>query len=274
MRVLVHLSDLHFGRVDEGLIEPLRRSLERLRPALVVVSGDLTQRARRRQFRAARAFFDTLPAPVLAVPGNHDVPLYDVLRRFLRPLHRYRRYLDDELEPFYVDHEMAVAGLNTARSLTVQGGRINLRQLERVRSRMEDVDRRLVRIVVTHHPFDAPAGHDDRKLVGRASMAMEALAACGVDVCLAGHLHGGHVAHAARRYVLPVGRGALLVQAGTATSTRGRGEVNSFNVQHLDGAALQVERHAWDPAAREFVAVACERFRRRGEGWSPDGACR
>ncbi|MGZ8253395.1 MAG: metallophosphoesterase family protein [Burkholderiaceae bacterium] len=273
MRVLVHLSDLHFGRVDEGLLEPLRGSLARLRPALVVVSGDLTQRARRRQFRAARAFLDTLPAPVLAVPGNHDVPLYDVVRRFLRPLHRYRRYINEELEPLYVDHEMAVAGLNTTRSLTVQGGRINRRQLERVCSRLQEVDPRLVRIVVTHHPFDAPAGHDDRKLVGRAALAMESLAACGVDVCLAGHLHVGHVAHAANRYVLPDGRGALLVQAGTATSTRGRGEVNSFNALHLDGAVLQVERHAWDAAAGEFRVIACERFRRGGDGWSRAEAC-
>lgn len=273
MRVLVHLSDLHFGRVDEGLIEPLRRSLARLRPALVVVSGDLTQRARRRQFRAARAFLETLPAPVLAVPGNHDVPLYDVFRRFVRPLHRYRRYIDDEPEPFYVDHEIAVAGLNTARALAIQGGRINLRQLERIRARLEGVDPRLVRIVVTHHPFDGPAGHDDRKLVGRASMAMETLVECGVDVCLAGHLHVGHVGHAANRYVLPDGRGVLLVQAGTATSTRGRGEVNSFNVLRLDGPALQVERHAWDGAAGEFRVIVCDRFRRRGEGWSRSEAC-
>lgn len=268
MRVLVHLSDLHFGRVDQDLIEPLRRSLARLRPALVVVSGDLTQRARRRQFRAARAFLDTLPAPVLAVPGNHDVPLYDVVRRFLRPLERYRRYIDDDLEPFYVDHEIAVAGLNTARALTVQGGRLNLRQLERVRSRLQEADPHLVRIVVTHHPFDAPAGHGEGKLVGRAALAMESLAACGVDVCLAGHLHVGHVGRAADRYVLPDGRGALLVQAGTATSTRGRGEVNSFNVLHLDGAVLRVERHAWDPAAGEFGVVTCDRFLRSEQGWN------
>lgn len=268
MRVLVHLSDLHFGRIDERLVGPLRRALEGLRPSLVVVSGDLTQRARRSQFRKARAFLDALPAPHLVVPGNHDVPLYDVVRRFMSPLGRYRRYISDEPEPFYVDREIAVAGLNTARSLTVQGGRINRRQLDRMRERLAGLDRSLVRIVVTHHPFDAPAGHDERKLVGRASMAMQTLAECRVDLCLAGHLHVGHVTRAARRYVLD-GHDLLIVQAGTATSTRGRGEANSFNVLHVDGDELEIERHGWDTDAQAFAPVARERYRRRPGGWQP-----
>src|SRR5690242_18066107 len=99
MRVLVHLSDLHFGRVDEALLEPLRRKLHELSPSLVVVSGDLTQRARVRQFREARAYLDTLPRPQLVVPGNHDVPLYDVVRRFTSPLGNYRYFVSRDLQP-------------------------------------------------------------------------------------------------------------------------------------------------------------------------------
>ena len=135
MRVLAHLSDLHFGRVDEALVGPLQAVLAQLRPHLVVVTGDLTQRARSAQFRSARAFLDALPARHLVVPGNHDVPLYDITRRFLRPLARYRRYIGD-VEPLYVDEEVAVAGVNTARSLTVKGGRINAEQLARIRERL------------------------------------------------------------------------------------------------------------------------------------------
>ena len=107
-----------------------------LKPDLVVVSGDLTQRARIEQFKEARRFLDSLPSPQIVVPGNHDVPLYDVLSRFARPLARYRRYITEDLEPFYADDEIAVLGLNTARSLTIKGGRINEAQFARARGRL------------------------------------------------------------------------------------------------------------------------------------------
>jgi len=125
MRTLVHLSDLHFGRVDPALVEPLIQLVGRIRPDVVVVSGDLTQRARTEQFKEARRFLDSLPAPQIVVPGNHDVPLHNVVSRFLQPLDKYRRYITDDLEPFYVDDAIAVLGINTARSLTIKRGRVS-----------------------------------------------------------------------------------------------------------------------------------------------------
>ena len=122
MRTVVHLSDLHFGRTDDAVIQPLVSAIREIAPDVIAVSGDLTQRARREQFRAARAFLDRLAAPKIIVPGNHDVPLYDVFRRFLRPLARYRRYITGDLQPFYGDEEIAVLGINTARSLTFNIG--------------------------------------------------------------------------------------------------------------------------------------------------------
>lgn len=266
MRLLVHLSDLHFGRIDESLVEPLHAAIAALRPSLITVSGDLTQRARRAQFRRARDFLAALPAPRLVVPGNHDVPMFDLASRFLRPLARYRRYIDRETEPFFADDEIAVAGLNTARSLTIDNGRVNRRQLERMRDRLGSLQGDVVRIVVMHHPLAMPAGHEHRGAVGRAPRALEALARCGVDLCLAGHLHVGHVGHVAERFAL-AGHDLLLVQAGTATSTRGRGEVNSFNALRVDSAFLDIERHAWDPDARRFRCDRRERFGRAPGGW-------
>jgi 3',5'-cyclic AMP phosphodiesterase CpdA len=268
MRVLVHLSDLHFGRIDESLLAPLLAKVRALAPHLVVVSGDLTQRARRTQFAHARAFLDALPAPYLAVPGNHDVPLYDLARRIFRPFARYRRYISAELEPLHVDEEIAVAGVNTARSLVVQAGRINRQQVQAVRQRLEGLHPRLLRIVVTHHPFDVPLGHDLRKMVGRAAMAMQALAQCGVDLCLAGHLHIGHVRHRAEQTIVP-GRGPLLIQAGTATSTRARGEANSFNALAIEGKSVRIERYGWDGDTRTFGVVGCEAYRGDEHGWHP-----
>ena len=116
MRTLVHLSDLHFGRVDHTLLAPLRTLVERIDPDVLVVSGDLTQRAKPEQFEEARAWLDTLPGPQIIVPGNHDISLYNVFRRFVKPLARYRRYITDDLDPFYLDDEIAVVGVNTAIS--------------------------------------------------------------------------------------------------------------------------------------------------------------
>src|SRR5712671_7289873 len=103
MRVIVHLSDIHFGRIDASLIAPLRETVKEIKPDLVAVSGDLTQRARSHQFREARAFLDSLPQPQIVVPGNHDVPLHNVLSRFARPLRKYRRYITSDLRPFHSD---------------------------------------------------------------------------------------------------------------------------------------------------------------------------
>jgi 3',5'-cyclic AMP phosphodiesterase CpdA len=266
VRTLAHLSDLHFDRVDQGVLEALRRRVKALAPDLVVISGDLTQRARARQFRAARAFLDSLPKPQVVVPGNHDVPLYNVALRFTDPLANYRRYITNDLEPFYRDDEIAVAGINTARSLTFKGGRINERQVARVRERLCALPEGVARVIVTHHPFDLPEGRAEADLVGRARMAMEAFVACGADVIVSGHLHVSHTAHTAIRYKLP-GRSALVVQAGTATSTRERGEPNSFNVLDVERQRISVERRVWRAADRTFVAGAREIFRRTGEGW-------
>jgi 3',5'-cyclic AMP phosphodiesterase CpdA len=267
MRTLVHLSDLHFGRVDGALVAPLIQFVNGLKPDLVAVSGDLTQRARRGQFKEARAFLDALPQPQIVVPGNHDIPLHNVFSRFASPLDKYRRYITDNLRPFYADEEMAVCGINTARSLTVKGGRINTEQVAWLRERLSPLGGEVVKVIVTHHPFDLPAGYDEDDLVGRARMAVEALAACCVDLFLAGHLHISHTGHTAERYRLGE-RSALVVQAGTATSTRGRGEANSFNVLRLTPVQITIERLVWEPTRETFVVSLTERFQRGATGWT------
>ena len=104
MARLLHLSDLHFGAHDPVVVEGLERQIDEETPDLVVISGDFTQRARTEQFEEACKFLERLREAghdVLAVPGNHDVPLYDVLRRFLSPLTRYKRFIDETLCPYH-----------------------------------------------------------------------------------------------------------------------------------------------------------------------------
>ena len=160
MRTVAHISDLHFGRVNTLIPPALRAALLQARPDVVVVSGDLTQRARRLEFAAARTFLDSLPFPQIVVPGNHDVPLHDVMRRWLAPLEKYRQYISGDVEPFYADDEVAIQGVSTARSLTWKNGRINRMQVERACTSLTSVGPDVTRIVVTHHPFELPGeGH-------------------------------------------------------------------------------------------------------------------
>lgn len=266
MRTLLHLSDLHFGRVDDSLVEPLASAMQKLAPDLIVISGDFTQRARRAEYRAARAFLARLTVPYLVVPGNHDIPLWDVVRRFVSPLGRYRHYITSDLAPFYRDTEMAVLGINTARSLTRKYGRINARQIAHARETFAQVDPETVKVVVTHHPFDLPAGSRSR-LVGRSAMAMKGLATAGVDLILSGHLHLQHVGLTTQRYPIE-GYSALVVQAGTTISTRGRGEVNSFNLIRIERPRITIDHHLWHPGEGGFRLDFSEPFIRLGGLWS------
>ncbi len=266
MRTLVHLSDLHFGRTDPAVLEPLLATIESIRPDVVVGSGDLTQRARSAEFRAARDFLARIAMPKVIVPGNHDVPLYRVWERFLSPLGKFKRHFGDDLAPSFVDAEIAVVGINTARSLTFKSGRINDEQMAEIHRLLDPIDESVTKIVVTHHPFDLPDDVGDVKLVGRAHEAMEVFARCGVDILLAGHFHTSQAGDTSSRHELS-GYAALVVQAGTATSTRGRGEENSFNVLRVTSEEANIERRAWRPESATFEVAGTERFLRDGRRW-------
>lgn len=267
MRTVVHLSDLHFGSIDPAASAILAEAVQAADPDLVVISGDLTQRARPREFLQARAFLQTLPMPQLVVPGNHDVPLYNLFRRFRDPLRRYRRHIGADVEPVHADGAMTVVGINTARSLAFKGGRINGAQLARAARVFAAEPPQAVRIVVTHHPFDNDTPDEDGGIVGRARLAMAAFAHAGVDVVLSGHLHVSRFAGSAGRYGAR-GYSALLVQAGTATSSRRREELNAFNVLRIEAKRIAVD--CMTLSAREgFVAGSSQIFVKSGRSWEP-----
>jgi 3',5'-cyclic AMP phosphodiesterase CpdA len=267
MRTIVHLSDLHFGHLDERIITPIVQRIRALNPDLVAVSGDFTQRARRQEFAEARAFLDLLQFPKIVVPGNHDVPLYNVPARLFNPFGSYRRYIAEDLEPVLIDDEMAVVGLNSARALVMGGrGRLNDDQVKRAVSRLQPLPPKLIKVIVTHHPFDLPEGYPPDHLVGRAPMAMVQLARAGADLFLAGHLHVSHIGHTAERYKIE-GHSALVVQAGTM-STRSRGESNTFNVLRFSRPEVFIERYSWDTDADTFTQSWAGTFRHTDRGWT------
>jgi 3',5'-cyclic AMP phosphodiesterase CpdA len=202
----------------------------------------------------------------VVVPGNHDVPLYNLLDRLARPLAKFRRYIEPSLAPCHVDDEVAVLGINTARSLVVKNGRVDEQQIVLLRESLCVMPDELVKVVVTHHPFDVGERASPGDVVGRAGLAMRVFAQCGVDVLLAGHLHVSHSGDSGERHALG-GYGALVVSAGTATSTRGRGEANSFNVLRLEKSRIDVQRHEWVESGSRFRCAAWRRFVRTGRGW-------
>ena len=265
MRTLAHISDLHFGRIDEAVLEPLLAAIASIRADVVAVSGDLTQRARKTQFEQARDFLARIAAPRIVVPGNHDVPLYRVWERFLSPLGKYQRIVQSDLEPSYVDGEIAVLGVNTARALTFKGGRINKEQMKSIERRLKPLGDAVTKVVVTHHPFDVPDESGDVDLVGRARKAMAVFSECGVDLLLSGHFHVSQSGETTRDAI--AGYSALAVQAGTATSTRGRGEENSFNVVRIQRNEIVVERWSFQRDQSAFRPDRGERFVREGERW-------
>jgi 3',5'-cyclic AMP phosphodiesterase CpdA len=252
MTRIAHLSDIHFGANDPRIVDATVSWLQERRPDLVIISGDFTQRARVEQFREAAAYLDRLRSvglKLFVIPGNHDVPLYDVMRRFAAPLERYKRYISEDLCPWFENDEVAVLGLNTARSLTFKSGRINHDQMEMMHERFAKVAEHKTRILVTHHPLYAmPIGEGSElsEAVGRHRDAVKAACEAGVHIALAGHFHRTY-AQAARKMVENAGP-ALVIQAGTATSTRLRNsELQSFNWIHArrhEEVELQVV--AWD----------------------------
>lgn len=264
MRTIAHLSDLHFGTEAPAVAAALAADLRAHAPGLVVISGDLTQRARRKQFAAARDYLARLPQPQLVVPGNHDVPLFDVLRRFLAPLGRYRRFITEEPNPTFSDDAIIVVGLNTARSFTWKNGRISRAQIDALAARLAHGGTR-VKIVVTHHPFIPPPGDVGIELVGRAQRAIPVLDAANVDLLLAGHLHQGYAGDIRTHY--PAARRAMIAaQAGTAISQRRRrGEANAYNLLTVERTRIAIEVRAWDGA--RFSALRTTHYTRAEDGW-------
>jgi 3',5'-cyclic AMP phosphodiesterase CpdA len=246
MTRIAHLTDLHFGAEDLAVVAALIEDVSRAAPDLVAVSGDLTQRARHAEFHAAVQFLRALGAPVLAVPGNHDVTPFDLFERLTDPWSRWRRHVAAETEPVWTDGEVAVLGLNTARRgglyLNWARGGIDRRRLGRLEARLAALPAGLFRIVVAHHPFAAPALKPAARLVGGAMPALQAFARHDVRLVLSGHLHLPDIA--------PVpGARLTLVQGATATSYRLRGAPNAWNLIEVADGSARVATRVWDGGA-------------------------
>lgn len=266
MARLLHLSDLHFGRVRPGLAAALVQIAQELRADVTVISGDLTQRARESEFAEAAALIAALPGPVLCVPGNHDLPLHTPLARLFRPLACWWRFISRETEPRATLAGLCVIGMDTADPFAWQRGRVRRASLARACADLRAAPPGALRVVAMHHPLDTPAASGKAPMRG-ARRASEALAAAGADVILCGHLHAWAAApHALREG----GRRMLCVQAGTTLSTRLRGEENDFNLIEHEAGLVRVTRFASGGDSTRFRAAGVTLFRQDdlAAGWN------
>lgn len=266
---LCHLSDLHFGHHDTRIAEALAADVVEQAPDLVVVSGDFTQIGTEAEFLAARAFLDGLRLPFFAVPGNHDVPARNLLRRLVHPYGAYRRHICDELEPLLELDGVVIAGLRTSRRARAEfnwaHGSISRGQLQRLGTRLAATTPGALRIVVAHHPLMQPEGTVEKpmRLVRRADLALATFARLGVRLVLSGHFHLSYTrSHGQAVEAAPTGltRAAaapiLVAQAGSAVSTRLRGGANGYNVIDIADGQVALTVREWDGARWQAVERA------------------
>jgi 3',5'-cyclic AMP phosphodiesterase CpdA len=246
MSLVLQISDPHFGTEQPPVVEALVRLVRDQAPTLVVLSGDITQRARRRQFRAARAFVDRLGAPAtLAIPGNHDIPLFNLAARLFTPYANHCREFGADLEPVFESEQLLVIALNTTRIYRHKDGEVSARQIARVARRLERATPYQLRIIVTHQPVAVTRPQEETNLLHGRAAAVRSWAQAGADLILGGHIHLPYVLALHERFA-GLRREVWAVQAGTAVSWRVRSDAgNSVNLFRYAG----VQRH------RRCVAV-------------------
>jgi len=260
MSVLLQISDPHFGTERPPVAQALLRLARAQAPDVLLLSGDITQRARRGQYAAARAFVERLGVPqVLAIPGNHDIPLFNVAGRLLAPYREHVRAFGPELEPEYVNDDLLLLALNTTRPWRHKDGEVSEAQIERVARRFEAAEAGQLRIVAVHQPVAVTQPQDRTNLLHGHEAAVRRWAAAGCDLILGGHIHLPFVRSLHGAYA-GCPRTAWAVQAGTAVSSRVRaGHPNSVNVLRLgapeDGRACQAERWDHSAADKSFVCA-------------------
>jgi 3',5'-cyclic AMP phosphodiesterase CpdA len=253
MCLVLQISDTHFGTEITPVVEALHALVRAQDPTLIVWSGDITQRARRAQFAAAARFASELRGsaarPLLVIPGNHDIALFDLRARLRDPYGNYTRAFGDTLEPCYESDELLVQGLNTTRFWRHKHGEVSEEQIARVAQRLRDARRKQLRIVVTHQPFQAIRDSDINNLVRGHERAARIWSEAGADVFMGGHIHLPYVREL-RSELRALAHRTWVVQAGTAVSRRIRESVpNSVNfIRYAADAERSCSVERWDYA--------------------------
>lgn len=230
---IIHLSDLHFGTEQAELVDLLLENIQILQPDIILISGDLTQRARKNQFRQAKHFITNLPSKVLCVPGNHDIALYNLLERILYPFYKYKKWINDSLCAALVENNIAILGINSVTPYKPMGGYVTKGQLNLVKDFFQSQAEKPLKIIVMHHNLIRSERH---KIINDAEKLIDIFMQCNVNMILCGHIHAAHIETLTNQYHT---KPFYVITAGTAISTRTR-EPNSFNVIGINDNAFKL----------------------------------
>ncbi len=266
MTRILHISDTHFGTEVPAVVEAMVKQATALKPDIVILSGDVTQRARRAEFAAAAAFFRRIGAPVhLTVPGNHDLPLYDLLTRTLHPYRYYRKFFGAR-QQVWQDGRMAVVCLDATHPLRHTRGKTNLASARKLlESARRSIGPNGLLCVVEHQPLDVKMPADIPEILINARQTAQLFAEFGVDVVFSGHVHMPLIRDTQELFRLP--RHFILSGAGTAVSHRTRSNApNSFNVMDIKDGGVTIALHVYQPQG-EFEIAQQSVFSRDGSGW-------
>jgi 3',5'-cyclic AMP phosphodiesterase CpdA len=269
-RVIMQISDIHLGphfNTERG--ELIVREAQEIKPDLLVIAGDLVMRADfKDQWLEARAYIERLPDPKLIVMGNHDVPQYNQVARYLWPTSRYRKYITPDLNPVWECEDTVVVGLNTARSFTIQGGKLSLQQIAWMEQTLTRYPQHVCKVVVMHHHVLAPPGDRAKKAIVNADQAVAAMDRAGAELVMCGHIHTSFIGNTLE-VAANLQAGTIIAQSGTATSTRGRRWMrgkNSFNIIEVEDEVIRISQRMYLGETKRFVPVSEHVFPRRSGG--------
>ena len=261
MNTIVHISDLHFGREKKLLQNQLVKSISAINPHLIIVSGDITQRALKKEFISARQFFNRCCWPTFIIPGNHDIPAFNLADRLLTPWRRWRRFTTYDLEPFRQDNDYVAIGVNTARRCGApfdwSRGRVSDEQIHTIEKRLDTTPQDSLRMVIAHHPFWLPKRFKYKRLVGGRDKALAAMKRAGVDIIFGGHVHSAYTI---------ILKGIIICHSGTAISDRlEKDTANSFNIVRGNRRQLTVETMEWESTS--YQSLKKRLFERISDHW-------
>lgn len=261
MTTLLHISDLHFGRILTDVLEGLGRSIRTLAPEMIIISGDLTQRATSKEYQQAADFLNSLKTPYFIVPGNHDLSTFRIVERFFWPWRNWKKWIQSDLESQFSAENYQLIGINTARKagfyMDWSRGRISPSQIQHITQQISRAPQDQLQLLVAHHPFWLPPQYEARHLIGGRDQALASFKGSGLDVILSGHVHLDYC------HVMD---GMIISHAGTTTSDRLLPDTpNSFNLIQGDKHSLTIARHHWHQG--EFQLSQSQAFHRENGQW-------